>query len=77
MGKTHRDCLLRLVNDVAVAYVSFNRHATRELLGWYENCMRGQNCFVWMSQLMDFFFEFDPSTPHGIPSVKEEVLPQI
>jgi len=39
------------MNDVAIAYVSFNRRATRELLGWYENCMQSQNCFVWMSKL--------------------------
>ena len=52
------------MNDVAVAYVSFNRRATSELLGWYENCMQGQNCFVWMSELSnEYFSEFERRTP--------------
>ena len=51
------------MNDVAVAYVSFNRRATSELLGWYENCMHGQNCFVWMSELSnEYFSEFERRT---------------
>ena len=44
------------MNDVAVAYFSFNRRATSELLGWYKNCMHGQNCFVWMSELSNEYF---------------------
>ena len=44
------------MNDVAVAYVGFNRGATRELLSWYENCMQGQNFFVWKSELSNEYF---------------------